>query len=144
MSDDGLGCGGPMRLTLKDDLPFVQVTVAYQGAELEISDVLVDTGSASTILSADQVTRIGIVPEPSDILYTIRGVGGIETVFTRRIGQLRIGQQEVTDFEIEVGGMDYGFEIQGILGMDFLLQARAIINLHELSLEFSRAGDVDD
>ena len=29
-----------MRLTLKDDLPFVQVTVIYRVAELEISDVL--------------------------------------------------------------------------------------------------------
>ena len=126
-----------MRLILKDDLPFVQVTVAYQGAELEISDVLLDTGSATTILAADQLSRIGIVPEPSDILYTIRGVGGIETVFTRRIGQLRIGQRKVSDFEIEVGGMDYGFAIQGILGMDYLLEAGAIINLRDLSLEFS-------
>lgn len=126
-----------MRLTLKDDLPFVQVTVSYRGAELKISDVLVDTGSATTILAADQVTRIGIVPEPSDILYTVRGVGGIETVFTRQIGQLSIGHREVTDFEIEVGGMDYGFEIQGILGMDFLLRAGAIINLRDLSLDFS-------
>jgi len=126
-----------MRLTLKDDLPFVQVTVAYQGAELEISDVLLDTGSATTILAADQVSRIGIVPEPSDILYTIRGVGGIETVFTRRVGQLRIGQRKVSDFEVEVGSMDYGFGIQGMLGMDFLLRAGAIINLRDLSLEFS-------
>jgi predicted aspartyl protease len=125
-----------MRLTLKDDLPFVQVTVIYRDAELEISNVLVDTGSATTILAADQVARIGIIPEPSDILYTIRGVGGIETVFTRRIERLRIGQREVTDFEVEVGGMDYGFEIEGILGMDFLLQAGAIINLRNLSLEF--------
>jgi predicted aspartyl protease len=126
-----------MQLTLKDDLPFVQVGVVYQGAELAISNVLVDTGSATTILSADQVTRVGIVPEPSDILYTIRGVDGIETVFTRRIEQLRIGHREVTDFTIEVGGMDYGFDIQGILGMDFLLQAGAIINLRDLSLEFA-------
>jgi predicted aspartyl protease len=131
-----------MRLTLRDDLPFVQVTVIYRDAELKISDVLVDTGSATTILAADQVARIDIMPEPSDILYTIRGVGGIETVFTRRIGRLRIGQREVTDFEVEVGGMDYGFEIQGILGMDFLLQAGAIINLRDLSLEFpSEAPD---
>jgi hypothetical protein len=42
----------------------------------------------------------------------------------------------VLDFEIEVGGMDYGFEINGILGMDFLLRAGAILNLRELSLEF--------
>jgi predicted aspartyl protease len=131
-----------MRLTLRDDLPFVQVTVIYRDAELEISDVLVDTGSATTILVADQVARIGIIPEPSDILYTIRGIGGIETVFTRRLGRLRIGQREITDFEVEVGGMDYGFEIQGILGMDFLLQAGAIINLRDLSLEFpSEAPD---
>jgi hypothetical protein len=32
--------------------------------------------------------------------------------------------------------MDYGFEIQGILGMDFLLQAGAIIDLGELNLRF--------
>jgi predicted aspartyl protease len=131
-----------MRLTLRDDLPFVQVTVIYRDVELKISDVLVDTSSATTILAADQVAQIGIIPEPSDILYTIRGVGGIETVFTRRIGRLRIGRREVTDFEVEVGGMDYGFEIQGILGMDFLLQAGAIINLRDLSLEFpSEAPD---
>jgi predicted aspartyl protease len=126
-----------MRLTLRDNLPFAQVTVRHGGAELTISDVLIDTGSATTILAADQVLQIGIVPEPSDTLYTIRGVGGMETVFTRRIEQLRIGQRQVSDIEIEVGGMDYGFEIQGILGMDFLLQARAIINLRDLSLEFS-------
>ena len=126
-----------MQLTLRDDLPFLSVTVAYQGAEIEIPDVLVDTGSATTILAADQVARIGIVPEPSDILYTIRGVGGIETVFTRRVERLRISQRDITDFEIEVGGMDYGFEIQGILGMDYLLQAGAIIDLGNLSLGFS-------
>ena len=126
-----------MRLTLKDDLPFVRITVSYQDAEIEILDVLLDTGSATTILSADQVARIGIVPKPSDTLYTIRGVGGTETVFTRRIAQIRIGQRKVRDFEIKVGGMDYGFAIQGILGMDFLLQAGAIINLRDLSLGFA-------
>lgn len=59
-------------------------------------------------------------------------------MFTRRIGQVRIGQRKVSDFEIEVGGMDYGFGIQGILGMGFLLRAGAIINLCDLSLEFSK------
>jgi predicted aspartyl protease len=124
-----------MRLTLKDDLPFGRVKVAYKGAEIEIPDVLVDTGSATTILSADQVSQIGLLPEPADILYTIRGIGGVETVFTRQVEHLRIDQQEVLDFDIEVGGMDYGFEIQGILGMDFLLQAEAIINLRDLRLD---------
>lgn len=29
-------------------------------------------------------------------------------------------------FEVEIGGMDYGFEIGGILGMDFLRKAGAV------------------
>jgi predicted aspartyl protease len=126
-----------MRLTLKDDLPFTSVQVAYRGSEMEIPDVLVDTGSATTILAAREVAQIGIVPESSDMLYVIRGVGGVETVFTRQVEYLSVGQRRVLDFEIEVGGMDYGFEINGILGMDFLLRAGAILDLQELSLEFS-------
>jgi len=35
--------------------------------------------------------------------------------------------------------MDYGFEINGILGMDFLLQTGAIINLRDLSLDFDES-----
>jgi len=128
-----------MRLTLKDDLPFTRLKVAYRGAVIEITDVLVDTGSATTILAADQVAQIGILPEPSDTLYAIRGVGGIETVFTRRVERLQIGGLSVLDFEVEVGGMDYGFEINGILGMDFLMKAEVIINLRDLSLEFPGA-----
>ena len=64
--------------------------------------------------------------------------GGVEAVFTRRIDYLQIDQQRLPQFEIEIGGMDYGFEINGILGMDVLLAAEAIINLHDLRLEFNK------
>ena len=125
-----------MQLTLKDDLPFMTIQVVYRGMEIEIPNVLVDTGSASTVLSADLVAEIGLVPEPEDTLYTIRGVGGTEVVFTRQVDYLQIDHQRLTQFQIEVGGMDYGFEINGILGMDGLRQAGAIINLRDLRLEF--------
>ena len=124
-----------MQLTLKDDLPFITITVAYRGAEIRIPHVLVDTGSASTILSADLMRQIGLTPQPDDTLYTIRGVGGTEVVFTRRVDYLQLGRQRLNQFQLEVGGMDYGFEINGILGMDGLLRAGAIINLHQLELE---------
>jgi hypothetical protein len=38
--------------------------------------------------------------------------------------------------EIEVGGLDYGFELGGILGMDFLLASGARIDLQQLTIEF--------
>lgn len=126
-----------MQLTLKDDLPFISLTVAYQGTEIEVPHILVDTGSASTILSADWMRQIGIVPQPEDTLYTIRGVGGTEVVFTRQVDYLQLGQQRLNQFQLEVGGMDYGFEINGILGMDALIQAGAILNLRQLELDIS-------
>jgi len=50
----------------------------------------------------------------------IHGVGGTEVVFSRQVDKLQVGQQGIERFKIEVGGMDYGFRINGILGMDFL------------------------
>jgi hypothetical protein len=125
-----------MQLLLKDNIPFVSIVVTYKGLSVEISNVLVDTGSATTILSADVVQTIQITPSPQDALYTIRGVGGSEVVFSRRIDHLKLGECVINDFEIEIGGMDYGFEINGILGMDFLLQAGAMINLRDMKIEF--------
>ena len=125
-----------MQLILQDNLPFTRVRINYRGTEIEIPDVLIDTGSASTILAAHLVAEAGIEPEMSDILYTIRGVGGTEAVFSRRVDLLQVGPSTVSDFEIEVGGMDYGFEINGILGMDYMLRTGMIINLDELRLEF--------
>jgi len=125
-----------MQLTLRYDLPFTVVKVSYQGTSIDVSDVLIDTGSASTILAADIVAAINILPLPQDTLRTIRGIGGRELVFSRRVDYVQIGQCQLRDFEIEIGGMDYGYEINGILGMDFLTQGRALINLKEMRIDF--------
>jgi len=90
------------------------------------------------MLSADVVAQIGIVPELYDVLHIIRGIGGTEVVFSRRVDCLQIGPQAVDQFEVEVGGIDDAFDINGILGMDFLLQSGAIINLDTLQLDFAR------
>jgi predicted aspartyl protease len=127
-----------MYLQVKGDLPFITLIVAYQGSTVEISNVLVDTGSATSILSADQVSKIHLIPAPEDILYTIRGVGGSEVVFSRQVDYLQVGEQQVANFQIEVGGMDYGFDIDGILGMDFLTRAGAVIDLNKFELTFIR------
>jgi len=126
-----------MQLQFKNDLLYISVIIAYQEVKTEISNVLIDTGSATSIFSADQVIKINLIPAPEDILYTIRGVGGNEVVFSRKVDYLLVGERKETNFQIEVGGMDYGFEIQGILGMDFLTQAGAVIDLDKMELYFT-------
>ena len=126
-----------MRLSLIDTLPFVTIVVAYRGRKIRVRNVLVDTGSATTIFAVDMMESIHLVPAPDDVIHIVRGVGGGEAVFSRVVDYVQIGDCPLSDFEIEVGGMDYGFEINDILGMDFLIRAGAIINLREQQIEFA-------
>lgn len=95
-----------------------------------------DTGSARTIFAADVVSKLRITPAPDDVLYIIRGVGGTEVVFARQIDFIQIGERQLPQFEVEIGNMDYGFNIQGILGMDFLQRSKSILNLATLEINF--------
>jgi len=125
-----------MRLSLQDNLPFVAVTLVHNRKRLDIPNILVDTGSGGTIFAADDVSKIGITPQDEDILRHVHGVGGSEVVFMRKVEQLQVGDFVYRGLEIEVGGMDYGFDIHGILGMDFLLAAGAKIDLGQLTIDF--------
>lgn len=62
-------------------------------------------------------------------LRHIRGVGGSEYVFEKSVTMIRVGTLKQQNFAIQVGDMDYGLRCDGILGLDFLLKARAIIDL---------------
>ncbi len=123
-----------MKIQLKDGLPYGTVSLTYQGNQTTFSNVLIDTGSGGTVFAADKVLAVGLQLEPNDVIERIRGVGGTEFVFTKQVGVLSLGDLTATDFEIEVGAMAYGFELDGILGMDFLLQVGAVIDLGQLEI----------
>jgi predicted aspartyl protease len=126
-----------VQLILRHDLAFVTATLTYSGTSIEIPDVLVDTGAASTVINADLAAEARIYLRPSDQLRRLRGVGGHEHVFVRRVDRLALGEQGLDDFDVEIGEMDYGFEIGGILGMDLLHAANAVIDLGKLSIDFA-------
>ncbi len=127
-----------MRIRLEHGLAYVEALLSFRARSLHLVDIILDTGSAGTIFSADRLLEIGIAPEPLDALRRIRGVGGTEFVFTKRLDLLAIGELEISDFEVEVGAMDYGFPADGILGLDFLVRAGALIDLRELRVFTSR------
>ncbi len=118
-----------MKIQLLDGLPFISASLLFRGQQLDFEHMLLDTGSAGTVLASDKVATIDLIAEPDDIIRRIRGVGGAEYVFSKQVDALSVGKLHVSDFEIEIGAMDYGFAIDGILGMDFLSQVGAIIDL---------------
>ena len=68
------------------------------------------------------------------MIRLIRGVGGTEFVFSKPVDGLSVGNLGVGHFDIEVGGMDYGFDLDGIIGLDFLRAIRAKIDLGALTI----------
>jgi predicted aspartyl protease len=110
------------------------VRLVFDGRQSYLDDVIIDTGSAASVFAADVVAELGILPEPTDKIHRVRGVGGFEFVYSKRIDSLSIGTLVVSDFEIQVGAMHYGFPLQGLIGMDFLTAAKAIIDLGRLEI----------
>ncbi len=123
-----------MKIRVRDGLPFIDLHVTHRGQRLALPWVLLDTGSAGTVLAADELLTIDVCLEPDDPLRRIRGVGGSEFVFMKTLDELRVGALHAVHFAVEVGALDYGFSLQGILGMDFLRQINATIDLKTLTL----------
>ncbi len=123
-----------MNIRLQDGLPYVSVVLAHGGKQTELANVLLDTGSAGTVFSADKVLSIDLHYEPEDIVHRIRGVGGAEFVFSKQVERLLMGELQATGFQVEIGAMDYGFDLDGIVGIDFLVQVGAIIDLAQLKV----------
>lgn len=121
-------------LKIEDGLLLSSITITHKGQTLHLERVLIDTGSGGTIISTDKASSIGILPEEHDTIYRVRGVGGSEFVYSKNLDQLSIGSLTVREFETEIGAMNYGFELDGIIGLDFLLKTKAVIDLDNPSL----------
>jgi len=125
-----------MKLLIRYNLPFIKITGGYRNLSIDIPNILLDTGSATTILNADIISSIGIKPEANDTTAQIVGIGGEESVYHKNVDYIKIDNKVLHDFTIDVGILDYGFEIDGILGMDFLKETNAIIDLQKKMILF--------
>ncbi|WP_374687730.1 retropepsin-like aspartic protease [Promineifilum sp.] len=123
-----------MNLTIRDGLPFVTAEIEYGGQLLTIENALLDTGSAGTLFQVERLLTVGVRMEPDDMIRRIRGVGGTEFVFSKQIDALTVGGLRVRGFEVEVGALDYGFDLDGIIGLDFLMAVGAKIDLGDLTI----------
>ncbi|MCA0452725.1 MAG: retroviral-like aspartic protease family protein [Chloroflexi bacterium] len=121
-------------ITLIDELPFVSVVVHGNGETIALHRVLLDTGSGGTAFKTDDMEKIGIVPDGDDKPATMSGVGGDEYVLQKKIPAIEIGDMQVSQFVIQMGALDYGFDFDGIIGADFLLSVKAIIDFSSLEI----------
>ncbi|MDT3699522.1 MAG: aspartyl protease family protein [Thermincola sp.] len=74
-----------MKLYFEYGLPFAELKLINRDKKITLSKALIDTGSATTIISTETAIDIGLGPQPDDELSLVRGVGGVESVYEKRV-----------------------------------------------------------
>ena len=61
-------------------------------------------------------------------------MGSSELVFQKGVDTVICGDLIVRDFSVEAGWLNCGIQLNGIIGLDFLLATRAVIGLGLLAV----------
>lgn len=123
-----------MKLNVVYGIPFTEITLVNKDKKITLSNALIDTGSASTMISTDIAVELDLQPSPTDKIHRVRGVGGTEYVYEKEVELIKLNSTEVENLRVQIGAMDYGFDISAIIGMDFLTRAKIIIDTNKLEI----------
>lgn len=117
-----------MKFKWIDGLPFVSAALTVENQQLQFNNVLIDTGAASSVFCTDKLFEFGLGLQPTDIVLEMAGIGGSERVFQRTVNSIQFGEILVNNPTVQFGEMDYGFDIDGIIGVDILVAAPVLID----------------
>jgi hypothetical protein len=121
-----------MKLDYRNGLLYTTVTLTYQGKYALIEQVIVDTGAAQTLISADAVFDLGIYATPDDELTIMSGIGGEDFAFRKVMDRVSFGSFEVHGLPLDFGNLDERFGINGIIGLDILVNGKFVIDLADM------------
>ena len=60
----------------------------------------------------------------------------IFTIFIEYVLEKRIDSVEVSDLKVEISKIDYGFNIQGILGIDFFIDLSKLLHYRAFGVRY--------
>lgn len=94
----------------------------------------IDTGAAQSIVSTDDLEELSIQFEPEDQIVTCYGIGGRQYAVTKLVDGVTFGPFMLGKRNIDLGPVDLGGKISGLLGLDLLMEVGAVIDLKNLLL----------
>lgn len=122
-----------MKLELVNRLLEVEMTISYREKTKVIDKLVIDTGAAHTLISSDIVEELGIYFENGDPLVSAYGIGGEEYSFRKPVNFIKLGSHEISDIKLDFGNLDE-WGINGLIGLDILMNGKFIIDLEKLEL----------
>ncbi|SDW79957.1 retropepsin-like aspartic protease [Paenibacillus sp. CF384] len=121
-----------MKISYDGQLLTAIINVCYRGQCLQISDVIIDTGSSHTIFSPDVLEEIGVTYENGDSVYEAYGIGGSVPFYTKIMEYIEIDTFKIESVEVDVGILPKSHK--GLLGLDILKTYGFIIDMDKCVL----------
>ncbi|WP_405454182.1 aspartyl protease family protein [Paenibacillus sp. HJGM_3] len=85
------------------------------------------------MLSQDEVDEIGIKVTYEDDIITSYGIGGKEHAFVKTVQSIEVGEYVLNDIPLDFTSFKYT-NINGLLGLDVLMNGKFNIDLYNLEL----------
>lgn len=126
-----------MDLKFVDGLLQTSLSLSFKGRSMTLDKLVVDTGASHTLLSADAVTDIGVYFEYGDKIVSAFGIGGEDSCFRKKFSTVQLGEFQIDNFNLDVGLLHEKLDINGLIGLDLLMQAHVILDLSDLHMYFS-------
>lgn len=124
-----------MKFQLDDRLPLVSVEIEYVGQKKTFSNVLLDTGCSSTILDTDLCEEIGLMLDLENaITRKMYGIGATEICIEQKVSGMNIDEFRLNNFTIQLSDVREMHGFDGIIGSDFFLAHKLIINFENMEV----------
>lgn len=120
---------------MDDQLPLVSVEIEFNGMKKTFSNVLLDTGCASTILDTDLCEEIGLLLDLENaITRKMYGIDGTEICIEQKVSGINIDEFQLNDFTMQLGDVREMHGFDGIIGNDFFLSYNLIIDFENMEV----------
>ena len=128
-----------MEVEYKGGLLFTSIGISFRSNSKIIDNIVIDTGAAESIISPDVVEDIGVFAEQGDSINSFYAAGGsLHNYFSKQVQEVSLGEVRLNNIRMDFGVIDPKGNINGLLGLDLLMEIGAIIDLKELSITVNR------
>ncbi|WP_039657423.1 aspartyl protease family protein [Clostridium tyrobutyricum] len=121
-----------IKLRYQNYLLFCSLDLRINRRNLHLENVLIDTGSATTLINADYILLDG-----NEKIKNAQGIGGYERILVKNFEMLKLNDIVIKDVSLSIGDMDYGIDIDLLIGLDILKILNANINIKNMTLELN-------
>jgi len=125
-----------MKLRIKQNFPYCKIKIYNGKNSINLENVIIDICSSTTMISTDKALEIGLKPELKDKISGILGINGPEFVCEKMLDQINFDNKILNNIKVDIGSLCMD-DIDAIIGMDILLQLKAVIDFGKMAITTS-------